>query len=234
MHHNNLFHSIFEMYLASGFRRIVQIGANDGRINDPIYESVMKNSHNNQILLIEPQSNVIPELEKNYKNHPNVKILNCAIGNNSILKMYRLKPELYECFQRRYLKNSPSYRVPSGFTSSSRAHVVKHTIGNIPPALSVDEAIEDFDVDCMSLLEALRTVKWLDDDIDVLQIDAEGGDHEVLLSCNLEITKPALINFEHKHLSENAYHKLILWLQKKGYQTYKYSNSDAMAYRLTY
>jgi phospholipid N-methyltransferase len=52
-----------------GAINIVQIGANDGQINDPIYDFVMKNKDVTNIALIEPQASIIEYLEKNYEQH---------------------------------------------------------------------------------------------------------------------------------------------------------------------
>jgi FkbM family methyltransferase len=223
------YQSLLAQYLSTGFRTIVQIGANDGMINDPIYQCVTANQHRNRILLIEPQENVIDALKTNYKTHPNSRILNCAVGAEPRLQLYRLKPELYESFQRRYLLDSPSYRVPTGFTSFSRQHVINHIAGNLPDHIACDDAIDVIDVACMTLINALKTIGWEPDQVDVLQIDAEGGDYQVLQSCNLEIVRPTLLNFEHNHLSIDDYNRLVGWLGSLGYAIYRHSASDTMA-----
>lgn len=231
---NNLFSAVLEAYLSSGHRRIVQIGANDGAINDPIYEYVMRHHRSNHILLIEPQENVIAALENNYKDHQNATILKVAIGASPYLKLYRLRPKFYDLFERKYLQSAPSYRVPTGFTSSIKQHVVSHISGNLPRNFNLEDAIEEINVECVSLLGALRAADWAHDQIDILQIDAEGSDYEVLLSCNLDMTKPSLINFEHFHLSASDYRQAKELLLKLGYQIYSYSNTDTLATTLKF
>ena len=59
---------------------IVEVGANDGRINDPIYSFVMNHKETTCVLLIEPQAELIPFLQENYKEHRSVTIFNGAKG----------------------------------------------------------------------------------------------------------------------------------------------------------
>ena len=49
---------------------VVQIGANDGRINDPIFPFLTNHIDRTRALLIEPQSTVLPYLRSNYAKHP--------------------------------------------------------------------------------------------------------------------------------------------------------------------
>lgn len=59
----------------------IEIGANDGISNDPIYEVVKNN--NLPGILVEPNPDIIVSLESTYKNHKNIVIENCAITPNS-------------------------------------------------------------------------------------------------------------------------------------------------------
>ena len=207
---------------------IVQIGANDGRINDPIYEFVIRNKGNTKIVLVEPQTNVVPYLRENYKKHKNATVVNCAVGPNGVLKLYRLKPQYYDVFVKRYLEDTPNYRVPTGFTSSTRAHVVNGIQGNLPADISIDDAIEEIEVPCMGLKDILRSISW-EEQIDLLQIDVEGMDDQVIYECSVSETKPLLINFEHNHLSDEKHKRLHEYLLSKGYLVFRYSSDDSMA-----
>ena len=50
---------------------IVQIGANDGSINDPLYAFASNFSDRSHVILVEPQAYLIPYLEENYRFHDN-------------------------------------------------------------------------------------------------------------------------------------------------------------------
>lgn len=218
-----------EIISSKGFSNIVQIGANDGKINDPIYDFVTKNNKSTKIGLIEPQANLIPFLKNNYKSHPDAEVLNCAIGPGGSLTLHRVKPSIYDIFVNRYLHGSPSYRVPSGFASFDKDHVLKHIAGNLPPEISSLDAIESVDIPCYSLLEALKKLGWEDNAVDVIQVDTEGMDDLVIYECSISEIKPSIINFEHSHLSSSSYKNLCKMLHENGYSIYKYSRSDTLA-----
>ncbi len=209
---------------------IAQVGANDGRINDQIYDFVMANKQRTKIILIEPQVNVLPYLTENYKEHPGATVVNCAVGPQGALTLYRLNPEHYDRFVKRYLKDSPSYRVPTGFTSSIREHVVKHVRGNLPAGISVDEAIEEISVPCMPLKNVLQANGW-GTAVDLLQVDVEGMDDQVIYECSVNEMRPAFINFEYRHLSPEKFARLDHYLASEGYLTVRYNGANALAIR---
>ncbi|QNU64507.1 glycosyltransferase [Vreelandella titanicae] len=211
------------------YTKVVQVGANDGCINDPIYEVVMRNKDKTKVLLIEPQSNILEHLEKNYAFHPEAHIANYAVGPDSLLTLYRIKPAYYGLFTKRYLHDSPNYRVPSGFSSFDKKHVIKHAQGNFPKNTKIDNAIEKLEVPSRDLLTILDTTSWEEQKIDILQVDAEGMDDKVIYSCNIEVTQPKLINFERAHLSQQAYRDLCVYLSGLNYELYNYSVLDTLA-----
>ncbi len=209
------------------FLSIVQVGACDGVINDPIYNFVMEHKQNNRILLIEPQSSLLTILKKNYSLHPNAQIINCAIGSPGVLSLFRLKRKYHSQLKRTYLHEAADYRVPAGFVSENKHHVMSHIAGKLPENIVLDEAIEEFIVPSNELIDILDKCGW--DNIDVLQVDAEGKDDTVLEHCNLESLRPKLINFEHFHLSPVQKKNLYCYLENLGYSVYEYSNTDAIA-----
>ena len=206
---------------------IVQIGACDGEINDPIYMLVRKQIKSNAIVLIEPQPELIEILKQNYAFHKNARIENVAIGEPGVLILYRLKREYWSAFERTYLKNAPSYRVPSGFVSSNYQHVHRHIEGKLPKDISISETIEELRVPSKQLKEVLEpnNIK----NIDILQVDVEGLDDVVLYHSNLDLYKPRIIHFEHMHLKTQNKEVLYEFLRKQGYNIYEYSSSDTMA-----
>jgi FkbM family methyltransferase len=66
----------------------LEIGANDGKTADPIYQYVRKG------IIIEPQPDIFEKLRENYSNKGEVILINKAIGkNNGIAKMYRVNEQ---------------------------------------------------------------------------------------------------------------------------------------------
>jgi FkbM family methyltransferase len=222
-----LFTSLFKTLVERKPVKVVQVGVCDGVINDPIYDIVTQYKDKTEIVLIEPQTFLIPIIKENYREHPAHHVINCAIGELGQLTMYRLKEGLTDLLQRTYMKNAPSYRVPAGFVSSSYEHVVKHIQGKLPSDVKISDAIEDFSVESKDLKAVLDEVQW--QEVDVLQVDTEGMDDITLSFCNLETIKPFLINFEHFHLSTERYGILCEYLVALGYKVYRYSQSDTLA-----
>lgn len=220
---------LLEGYLAAKGRiNVVQIGANDGKINDPIFPFVMRNRSATRILLIEPQTEVVPFLRENYAGHPDATIHEGAIGNAEALHLYRVKPALWNAYNPPYLKDAPAYRVPSGFTSSSIDHVRQHAKGNFRIDAPLDECIEQISVPCTALHALLARLSW-GFDVDVLQIDAEGADDEVIYAADTDRLRPRLINYERSHLSEGRRQKLETFLAHQGYKILHWSGSDTTA-----
>jgi FkbM family methyltransferase len=224
----NYYDWLLSVYLQPKKRNIVQIGANDGRINDPIYKWIMNHKKSTNILLVEPQPEVILFLQKNYSSHPNYVIANEAVGHDKNLKLYRLKPELWGMFIKRYLKNSPTYRVPTGFTSQIKNHVVNHIRNNLPPSVDERDAIEILYLPSSNLLSILQRHRF-PEKIDLLQVDCEGADDKVLYSCDLHHTTPEIINFEYCHIPTSRMNNLVTYLEDLGYKVYSWSKSDATA-----
>lgn len=220
--------SLEKLFRSQKTSYVVQIGANDGRINDPIFDVVMRHRATTRILLIEPQPELLPHLRENYRLHPNAVIWNGAIGPNDSLSLFRVKPDYYDVFIKRYLLDSPSYRVPSGFTSSVRDHVIRHTAGNIPPGVELSDAIEEIVVPCTTLDGLLKQLK-IEERVDVIQIDTEGMDDVVLYACNLSKLMPSLINFEHAHIPDERLKALSQYLSKLDYKLYRWSRDDTLA-----
>lgn len=68
-------------------------------------------------------------------------------------------------------------------------------------------------------------------EVDLLQIDAEGFDAEILRLFNVPARKPAIVHFEHKHLSIGDHRGAIGMLVGQGYRL-SVSESDTLAYRV--
>jgi FkbM family methyltransferase len=223
--------SLLESLLAAkGRLNLVQIGANDGRINDPIFPFAMRNKGATSILLIEPQIEIIPFLKESYADHPRATIHCGAIGAGDTLRLFRVKPELWNAYDAPYLRDAPAYRVPSGFASSSIEHVRRHARGNIRVDAALEDCIEAITVPCATLDALISTLPW-DRDVDVLQVDAEGADDEVIHACDLDRLAPWLINFERAHLSASRRQALEAYLAQRGYVVRHWSNSDTVAVR---
>ena len=217
---------------AEGRLHVVQVGANDGSHSDPIYRFLMRHKESNAALLIEPQPEIISYLRDAYAQHPAASIYNGAIGAGDHLVLYRIRPELWESFRVSYLKGAPAYRAPSGLTSGNKAHVIaaasRHLAGKVAP----EEAVEELKVPCTQL-QPLLVDHGFPLQLHLLQVDAEGADDEVLYACNIPELRPAIINFESKHLVGERMARLEAFLSGLGYTLYQWNKTDTVALRFS-
>ena len=163
---------------------ILQIGANDGMTDDPIYDFIKKN--NCFAIVVEPIKDIYSSLAENYRDSPNVVCENIAISKADGSQVF---------YSVDNSKDLPYYVTQLG--SFSREIILKEKT-NIP---DIENYITEQIVECLSLDSLLR--KHSIDLIDLLYIDTEGYDYEVIKQLDLTQIKPKLIHYEHIHLSEN-------------------------------
>jgi FkbM family methyltransferase len=205
---------------------IVVVGANDGKVNDPIYAFVMGLANRTRILLIEPNQALLPHLQHSYALHPCHQIANCAIGPEGTLVLHAIKQQWFDRFQPAYAEGWPPYRAATGLTSANRDHLERALLREGLPA---DEAIETLNVPTKALTTVLTELDW-PVPIDVLQIDAEGCDDSVIYASNLEQTRPTLIHFENRHIPQSRMEPLLSHLSSHHYQIHTIEG-DTLAIR---
>ena len=187
---------------------LLQVGANEGRDDDPIRTYLY--NYPWQGLLIEPQPDVFENLKKNYA------------GAKSRLT-----------FENIAISSSPEplilYRLPVGLSPSD-------TIVSFDPKIIAKQSGVDkrklvpISVPTARLDDILR--KYQMTQLDVLQLDTEGYDWEVLQTLDLTQVRPLLIRFEHGHLSPEAIGRMTEHLNKHQYQVYFGGyESDSVALR---
>lgn len=196
---------------------VVVVGANDGKINDPLFELIRSSLYDRvNVLLVEPQKGLLPILEENYDFVPAKRVVNCAVGETSNLRLFTVKEEYWNSVKARYAKGWPAYRAPTGVASATREHLVgwvsKHLRGYHP-----DDVIEEILVPSKNLGAILREQAF-PEQIDVLQIDVEGNDDTIIYNANLPVSRPAIIHFEIAHLPPARKLELGLYLSQQGYE----------------
>lgn len=180
---------------------LVQVGANDGRTGDPIYEFIER--YHWRSLLLEPQPEVFKQLVENYRNEPQLILENVALGEtDGTLTMYTVKGSSY-------------------LGSFDRDALVKRVrdSSNI-----VEIAVE---VATFHTLVDRHKI----DHVDLLLVDTEGYDFEVIkMALQDGLPKPSLIRYEHLHLSTPDRKACVQLLASHGYQLLR-DGRDTMAYR---
>ena len=150
----------------------VQIGANDGKKNDPLYDLVIK--YNLAGLLVEPLSGAFQSLLKNYSRNNNLIFENAAISNKEgFQSMYEIKKEFQDIFEKHTKEKATM------MTSFNKDHVRKYLRRGMKEFFKdkqVDDYINEVQVKTTSfdILMKKHQIK----NVDLLQIDTEGFDFE--------------------------------------------------------
>lgn len=194
----------------------LQIGANDGKRFDPIYEFVIRNKKKVSGIALEPIEQYYNELVKTYKNFNQIQTVKKAIHNSEkSLTMYKVDKKFED-------------RVPELAKGIASFNAEYHKKVKIPSAYMVKEQI-----DCISLEELVRDYK-VDKTIDLLLVDAEGYDYEIISNLDFSLISPRIIHFEHGlktgTMTKVQFEFLKNKLQKNDYQLF-INHSDVTAYK---
>lgn len=189
----------------------VQIGASDGKLDDPIYRWVVR--HRLHGLVVEPLPDVFTQLAANYAANPEVTPVNAAIhATERETTLYRVDP----CWEE-----APTWA--KGIASFDPGH---HEKSGIPAERMRAERVR-----CMTLRELCAGYGVAR--IDLLQIDTEGYDCEIVRMIDFETMSPRMIRFEHRLeegvMSREAFAEILDLLYGHGYEIL-IERHDAVAY----
>ena len=159
----------------------VQVGANDGKMGDPLFDMIKK--YQLKGILIEPLPEEFELLCKNYNDQNQLAFENCAISEKTG------KRALY-----RFTKNPEIPDWAFGMASFNKSHLLK-----FKDLLKFKHLIEKINVPTLNFNDLYK--KYKIDKIDFLQIDTEGYDYNVIKMLFSSKNRPFVINFEHEHLS---------------------------------
>jgi FkbM family methyltransferase len=172
----------------------VQVGANDGVLDDPIRELVIR--HALPGLLIEPLPDLFEKLQANYLGQPQLRFENAAV-----------LPADGEVTIHRVRADAPVHAHWHGIASFSRSNLLAQGV----PAEYIDA--QQVRGAPLGDLLARHGVK----DVTLLQVDTEGFDAEVIRSAFDAGLRPQLINYEHCWLTPDVRHATKLKLDREGY-----------------
>lgn len=216
------FYSIFLGINSTVHRPIltIQIGANDGKTNDPIFTAAKHFS--SKIILVEPQVDLHDKLRSNYSDFSGeLVILSNIIGDfESPQKLYRIRKNYHLNYFRRSNSN------PTGISSLHEEHLKKMLIKNGFGVQEHPKMIEHILVESERLENLIKNYTYTHNIF--LQIDCEGADWMVLKT--LASARPNIINFEQKHLSQQDLDEVFNWLKVNGY-LFSSHGGDCLAYR---
>ncbi len=185
----------------------IQIGANDGRTNDPIRRLVLKYGFRG--VLVEPQPDAFTRLIENYSKIPGLAFENAAISReNGEAILYRFRPA----------PGVPDWA--DCLASFSREHLIR----NLDDVKGEIEELLVPTITFSALLEKHRL-----SGADLLQIDTEGFDFEIIKMIDFDTFRPAIINFE-QGLLVGRVRRCYQYLGARGYRITE-NGVDAVAYR---
>ncbi len=206
--------AIAHLMLARGPQlTFVQIGANDGTMDDPIEPYVRKFGW--QGLLVEPQPDAFADLVNHYAGQAGLQFENSALAKtDGTLPLYVVR------------RGDDLPAICSGMASFNRDVIVAHR-GMFP---QIESRIDEISVPtlCVASLLAKHPLAT----IDLLQVDTEGFDFEVLKLFDLSTRKIPLVHFEHRHLSRNDKYDCFDHLARLGYRL-QMAGDNAVAYLQT-
>jgi FkbM family methyltransferase len=169
---------------------VVQIGACDGLLADPIHAWIKQ--YNWRGLLVEPQRAEFERLKSTYHDYRGRLVFeNAAISStNGTCTLYRVKDSLIAADWER-------------------------GIASVLPPLDLERFTAEV-VPCMTFdaLLARHNVSR----IDLLQIDVEGYDFEILKLLDFNKVHPRMIRYEHRHLRPNDKRSCQMYLKHRGYE----------------
>jgi FkbM family methyltransferase len=205
---SNMLNSLFYKHYHADFF-FIQVGANDGRRYDPIYELVTQ--HRLAGLAIEPLPDVYAQLKNTYSKFPKVSTANFAIHRtDKEVTLYRVRADADVVDWAHGIASlDPSHH----HLSQIRSDLI---VAEKVPALSLKEVFERFGIQ----------------KLDFLQVDAEGYDAEIIRMLLETDVRPNIIQFEHGYgnMSANTFFELLRLLMESGYLI-AMQNDDCIAYR---
>lgn len=166
----------------AGAVRFIQVGANDGRREDPLFAWI--NAFPWRGVLIEPLPAHVQELRSLHAGNPRIAVDQSVIGacsGDATLHYLRELPGI------------PAWA--TGISSLSLSAISAHR----QKFVQFEQALTRIEVRMKTLADVMREYDM--PEIDLLQIDAEGHDLEILRSIDFEAVSPAIVAYEHVNLS---------------------------------
>lgn len=197
----------------------IEMGANDGKTNDPLYPYIVK--HGLRGVVVEPQPDVYDLLVETYKDQPQVTCVHGAIAEETGVRPFYTAKES--------VKTTENYSRVTGLGTLNRDVLVKTLKNKLPKGTDVSTCIQVSNIEAITFddLCTRLSVKR----VDYIQSDCEGYDYEILRTIDLKKHTPKIINFESGHLSDQDRKACEGMLENAGYQWFRHG-IDTCAYRI--
>jgi len=183
---------------------LIQIGANDGRLADPVYGRLSQRGWSGD--LFEPSPIYFPRLEQTYAQTPDVTLHNLGISDKaSELELHHLAPDHEQAFPD-WVKGCAS--LEKGKIEAAILKVRPLRPGDI---VSVHVPVERLD-------RALSPDRL--SACDMMVIDVEGHELQVLGSFDIKVVDPTIMLIEHSQLSVEKFAEMRELLKDQGYRLF--------------
>ncbi len=201
----------------------VQIGANDGYHNDPLYRFIRSYDWNG--IMVEPQVHVFERLKNNHIGNDALRFENAAISaEKGVIPFYMLAVS--------------TARWATGMSSFDRKHIEEHidkgfvkkwaTREGITLPENRDDYIKCVEVNTMNFDDLID--KYRPSNVDGIILDCEGFDSMVLSTVDIPKYNPSIILFEHLHFKDEDYQDLTNRLTGFGYEL-RSDEMDTIAFK---
>jgi FkbM family methyltransferase len=218
-------HAYAEVKKARGLQTFcVQVGANDGKTNDPVYPYLT--GYGWRGLLVEPLVDVFQqELTKTYSGCSNVTLVNAALAPiNGSLPLYRVAVS-----RARWATGLSSFRRDNLENHIANGYIEKKAKADgVALPSNTDDWIETVQVRTTTVADLLGENNV--GQFDVLCVDTEGFDFEILKLFDFKIYRPDFVLFESKNLADGDYIAAKNMLTENGYILY-WDNGDTFGVR---
>lgn len=189
---------------------LLQIGANDGRRNDEASQFIHK--YRWRGLLLEPLPDIFSALEDTYAQMKQVALVNAALADrDGEMTFYRVKPG----------PDIPDFCNQLGSFSLDTILEYRTTFPEIEQHI-ITEKVQTLTFPTLIHRHGVEK-------IDVIVVDTEGYDYQILKMLDLRQFRPALIMYEHNHLSEEENHAAVQLLTDAGYDVHRIRNVNTAA-----
>lgn len=168
---------------------LVQVGANDGRLDDPLHEIVATNRWRG--ILIEPLPWAFARLKETYAARQGLHFVRAAISD-------RRGTCVLWCLPRQMAETA---EWDLSVLATTRRHLFTHELCcDRNEALRFEKFLRPVEVPCMTLNDIAQ--QYAVSHIDLLQIDVQGHECEVLNSLDFSRIRPKFVNYEHVLLED--------------------------------
>ena len=201
----------------------VQVGANDGIWNDPLYKFIRRDRWKG--ILIEPQKNVFSKLINNYRKSKGLIFENVAIdsikGSRNLYKI-SFSESQWATGLSSFNREDVQRMIDAGYAERMAAQEKV-----VPPSDKSEWiSMETVVVETFSDVMARHNVR----DIDLVMIDAEGYDYEIIKTIPFKDLSIRAVVWEHSHHTAELKRESREYLSLLGYRILE-CESDTIAYK---